>query len=58
MESAGEVDFAVEVGLFNVGAEVINIWELVGILQGEVVEAAEVSTRPLRAIWLALEVEC
>ena len=56
MERTGEVDLAVQVGLFDVGCEVINIGQLVGILQSQLIQFPEVPTRALCQVRLGLEV--
>ena len=57
MKSSGQVDLAEDFAFFNGAGEMVEVWEIVGILEGEVIEAAEIPTRPLRAVRLSLEVE-
>ena len=57
MKCFGDVDAAEVFRLFDVTSEVINVGELVGILEGELIKRPEVSTRPLATIRLVLKVE-
>ena len=56
MESLGHINAAEEFGFFDVTRELINIWQLICFLQGEVIQLAEVPARPLRQVRLGLEV--
>ena len=57
MESPSQINFAENGALLDGAGEVIEVGEVVGVLEGEVVEAAKVSTRPLRAVRLGLQVQ-
>ena len=57
MKSSGQVDLAEDFAFFNGAGEMVEVWEIVGILEGEVVESTKVPARPLRAVRLGLEVK-
>ena len=57
MKRFGHIDLGKHFGPFDVVTEVVEVWEGVGGLEGDLVEFPEVATRAFRAIRLALEVE-
>ena len=57
MKSFGHINFTKHFAGLDVAGEGVDVGELVGLGEGGLVELAKISTRPFRAIRLALEVE-
>ena len=57
MKSFCQINFAEVTGLFDVGSEVVEVGEAIGILEGLVIEGAKIPTRTLGAVRLVLKVE-
>ena len=57
MKSASQINFTENPRLLDGVAEVIEVWQVVGVLDSDVIDQAEVPARSLRAIRLSLQVE-